>query len=83
MILWIGIAEYERREKEAALAELSYLRHGSTTTGTDAVPLPPRRPRQQETRLPESPTISFPDKTEVVERLIEISSLLASSRSVQ
>lgn len=41
------IAEYERREKENALAELAYLRNGARTTGTDAVPLPPRRPRQQ------------------------------------
>ena len=41
------IADYERKEKEAALAELSYLRNGSRTTGTDAVPLPPRRNRPQ------------------------------------
>jgi Minimal binding motif of Hap4 for binding to Hap2/3/5 len=46
------IADYERREKEAALAELSYLRHGSRTTGTDAVPLPPRRARQTESYTP-------------------------------
>jgi hypothetical protein len=39
------IAEYERKEKEAALAELSYLRNGARSTGTDAVPLPPRRAR--------------------------------------
>ncbi|KAG0646549.1 Iron acquisition regulator hapX [Hyphodiscus hymeniophilus] len=44
------IAEYERGEKEAALAELSYLRNGSRTIGTDAVPLPPRRPRNQDIR---------------------------------
>lgn len=47
------IAEYERREKEAALAELAYLRNGSRTTGTDAVPLPPRHRRNQEVRDPE------------------------------
>lgn len=41
------IADYERKEKETALAELSYLRNGARTTGTDAVPLPPRRNRQQ------------------------------------
>jgi hypothetical protein len=45
------MVEYERREKEAALLELSYLRHGSNTTGTDAVPLPPRRARRQEARI--------------------------------
>lgn len=61
------IAEYERREKDAALAELSYLRHGSRTTGTDAVPLPPRRPRHQETSQPEPQTTSFPSDTEVVD----------------
>jgi hypothetical protein len=54
------IAEYERREKEAALAELSYLRNGARTTGTDAVPLPPRRPRHQETRQSVSETTSYP-----------------------
>lgn len=46
------IADYERKEKEAALAEVSYLRNGASTTGTDAVPLPPRRPRHQETGPP-------------------------------
>jgi hypothetical protein len=46
------IAEYERREKEAALAELAYLRNGARTTGTDAVPLPPRHLRQQENKVP-------------------------------
>ncbi|PMD53110.1 uncharacterized protein K444DRAFT_619776 [Hyaloscypha bicolor E] len=46
------IAEYERREKEAALAELAYLRNGARTTGTDAVPLPPRHVRQHETKAP-------------------------------
>jgi hypothetical protein len=45
------IAEYEKKEKEAALAELSYLRNGVQTTGTDAVPLPPRRTRNQESRV--------------------------------
>ena len=54
------IAEYERREKEAALAELSYLRNGARTTGTDAVPLPPRRPRHQETRQLVPETTSYP-----------------------
>jgi hypothetical protein len=39
------IAEYERNKKESALAELWYLRNGARTTGTDAVPLPPRRNR--------------------------------------
>lgn len=34
---------WEKREKEAALVELSYLRNGARSTGTDAVPLPPRR----------------------------------------
>ncbi|KAE8446060.1 hypothetical protein EG329_012568 [Mollisiaceae sp. DMI_Dod_QoI] len=47
------IAEYERREKEAALAELAYLRNGSRTTGTDAVPLPPRHLRNHDQRAPE------------------------------
>lgn len=47
------IAEYERREKDAALAELAYLRNGSRTTGTDAVPLPPRHLRHHEQRVPE------------------------------
>jgi hypothetical protein len=47
------IAEYERREKESALAELAYLRHGARTTGTDAVPLPPRRARQNGPRVAE------------------------------
>lgn len=45
------IADYERKEKEAALAELSYLRNGVQTTGTDAVLLPPRRPRNQEPQV--------------------------------
>lgn len=40
------MAEYERVEKDAALRELSYIRNGALTTGTDAVPLPPRRNRQ-------------------------------------
>jgi Minimal binding motif of Hap4 for binding to Hap2/3/5 len=48
------IAEYERREKEAALAELSYLRNGAKKTGTDAVPLPPRRNRQTQQKAPET-----------------------------
>lgn len=49
------IAEYERREKEAALAELSYLRNGARMTGTDAVPLPPRRVALQAPRGPPTP----------------------------
>ncbi|KAH8591429.1 hypothetical protein B0O99DRAFT_654363 [Bisporella sp. PMI_857] len=40
------LVEYERNEKDAALVELSYLRKGIESTGTDAVPLPPRRNRQ-------------------------------------
>lgn len=47
------IAEYERREKEAALAELAYLRNGARNTGTDAVPLPPRHLRHHQTRAVE------------------------------
>ncbi|RFU35307.1 hypothetical protein B7463_g1066, partial [Scytalidium lignicola] len=43
------IVEYERSEKESALAELAYLRNGSRSTGTDAVPLPPRRGKQGQT----------------------------------
>lgn len=46
------IADYERREKEAALAELAYLRNGAQTKGTDAVPLPPRRARHDVARTP-------------------------------
>jgi hypothetical protein len=49
------IADYERREKDAALAELAYLRNGARTTGTDAVPLPPRHFRHQEIRAPQPP----------------------------
>jgi hypothetical protein len=49
------IAEYERREKEAALAELSYIRNGARMTGTDAVPLPPRRVAQRQLRRPPTP----------------------------
>jgi hypothetical protein len=49
------IVEYERREKEAALAELSYIRNGARTTGTDAVPLPPRRGRIPEAKAPATP----------------------------
>jgi hypothetical protein len=51
--------EYERREKEAALAELAYLRNGARTTGTDAVPLPPRHLRHQEQRVPEPQQYSY------------------------
>jgi hypothetical protein len=46
------IAEYERREKEIALAELAYLRRGVQSTGTEAVPLPPRRIRHQQPQTP-------------------------------
>lgn len=46
------IADYERREKETAMAELSYLRNGARTKGTDAVPLPPRRPRNNQVHTP-------------------------------
>lgn len=46
------IADYERREKETAMAELSYLRNGARTKGTDAVPLPPRRPRHDQVHTP-------------------------------
>jgi hypothetical protein len=49
------IADYEKREKEAVLAELSYLRNGARTTGTEAVPLPPRRSRQTESHTPMAP----------------------------
>ncbi|PQE24245.1 bzip transcription factor protein [Rutstroemia sp. NJR-2017a BVV2] len=45
------IADYEKGEKEAALKELAYLRNGFQSTGTDAVPLPPRRNRRQEQAL--------------------------------
>lgn len=43
------MVDYEKREKDSALAEISYLRYGAQSTGTDAVPLPPRRARNQET----------------------------------
>lgn len=46
------IVEYEKKEKEAALVELSYVRSGALTTGTDAVPIPPRRLRQKEVNAP-------------------------------
>lgn len=49
------IAEYEKREKEAVLKELAYLRNGAQSTGTDAVPLPPRRNRQSTQTLPPLP----------------------------
>lgn len=39
------IAQYEKTEKEAALIELSYIRSGALSTSTNAVPIPPRRPR--------------------------------------
>ncbi|PBP24940.1 bZIP transcription factor HapX [Diplocarpon rosae] len=55
------IAEYERKEKEAALAELAYLRHGSRTTGTDAVPLPPRHPRHNEPRASHEQEYTAPE----------------------
>ncbi|KAI9647489.1 hypothetical protein NHQ30_003874 [Ciborinia camelliae] len=49
------IADYEKREKEAALKELAYLRNGFQSTSTDAVPLPPRRNRQSTQTLPPLP----------------------------
>jgi hypothetical protein len=49
------IAEYERKEKETALEELSYVRNGALATSTDAVPIPPRRPRVQEPKAPLTP----------------------------
>ncbi|CAL3972107.1 unnamed protein product [Diplocarpon coronariae] len=55
------IAEYERKEKEAALAELAYLRNGSRTTGTDAVPLPPRHLRHNEPRAPQQQQYTAPE----------------------
>ena len=61
------IAEYERKEKEAALAELWYLRNGASVTGTDAVPLPPRRARHQEARPPMPQPISYPREPEITE----------------
>ena len=61
------IAEYERKEKNAAVAELSYLRNGARITGTDAVPLPPRGPRHQETRLIVPETTSYPTEVEAVD----------------
>jgi hypothetical protein len=45
--------ETERRTKEDALLEVSYLRNGARSTGTDAVPLPPRRRQQPKTTIPE------------------------------
>lgn len=48
------IVEYERKEKEAAISELSYLRNGLQTTGTDAVPLPPRRSQHLSLAVPSS-----------------------------
>jgi hypothetical protein len=53
------MVEYERSEKDAALVELSYLRNGLRTTGTDAVPLPPRRGHRQEPR----PRVVIPEPT--------------------
>ncbi|KAG4438891.1 hypothetical protein IFR05_005626 [Cadophora sp. M221] len=55
------IAEYERKEKEAALAELSYLRNGARTTGTDAVPLPPRHLRHTEPKPVEAQQYTAPE----------------------
>lgn len=61
------IADYERREKEVALVELSYLRNGSQTIGTEAVPLPPRRIWHSNTRaaVPQQP-VSFALKLEAL-----------------
>ena len=61
------IAEYERKEKEAALAELAYLRNGARTTGTDAVPLPPRRARRQEMKPPITQEMSYSHEPEAPE----------------
>jgi hypothetical protein len=47
----------ERSDKDAALLELAYLRNGSRAIGTNAVPLPPRRPqtlqKPQPTTIPQ------------------------------
>ena len=61
------IVEYERKEKEAALAEVTYLRNGASTTGTDAVPLPPRRPRHQETGPPVQQSTPFAQELDTTE----------------
>lgn len=55
------IAEYERKEKEAALAELAYLRNGARTTGTDAVPLPPRHLRHHEPKALQAQEYTAPE----------------------
>ncbi|CZS93057.1 hypothetical protein WAI453_000791 [Rhynchosporium graminicola] len=55
------IAEYERKEKEAALSELSYLRNGAKTTGTDAVPLPPRHLRHHDSKAVEPQQHQVPE----------------------
>jgi hypothetical protein len=41
--------EDQKSEKDNMLLELDYVRNGSKATGTDAVPLPPRRQQRQET----------------------------------
>lgn len=64
------VAEYERREKLAALGELSYIRRGALSTGTDAVPLPPRKTRRQEPRSPLTPQhYTAPPAAELEEHL--------------
>lgn len=52
--------DYEKREKENALAELAYLRKGASTTGTEAVPLPPRHLRHPVQRAPEPQQYAYP-----------------------
>lgn len=50
---------WEKQEKEAAVVELAYLRHGARSTGTDAVPLPPRRQQKKK----KAPIIIVPPPT--------------------
>jgi hypothetical protein len=44
--------EDESMEKDAAVMELAYLRNGSRATGTNAVPLPPRRQQNSQRNQP-------------------------------
>lgn len=46
---------WEKREKDSALSELAYLRHGARSTGTDAVPLPPRKSQSQKQKYNPQP----------------------------
>ena len=48
------VVKFERKAKDAALSELAYLRNGSGSVGTDAVPLPPRRDRNMTTASTQS-----------------------------